>query len=85
MCNQDRGTPKRISKENDMITLTLVSGGIEGLQEFMDASPLECMICARACVVIRVVHHRSENLIYQGHAINFLQEFSGFLRSGCIP
>ena len=84
-CNQNRGTPKHFSKDNDMIPLTLVSGSIEGLQECMDASTLERMLCARACKVMRVVRHRNGNFIYQGHAISFLQDFYGVFRSGCIP
>ena len=51
----------------------------------MDASLLERMICARACTVMCMVHHLSGNLIYQGHSINFLQEFVGFFRSDFIP
>ena len=61
-----------------MILLTLVFGNIEEIQECMDESSLEHMICDRACTVMCVVRHRSGNLIYQGHAINFLQDFSGF-------
>ena len=68
-----------------MITLTLVSGGIEGLQECMDASTLERMLGARACTVMHVVRHQSGYLIYQCCAINFLQYFDGFFRSGSIP
>ena len=51
----------------------------------MDASPLDRMICARACTVMCMVHHLSGNLIHQGHSINFLQEFAGFFRSDYIP
>ena len=68
-----------------MIPLTLVSGSIEELQECIDAPPLDRMLFARACTVMHVVRHQSGNLIYQGHAINFLQYFSGFFRSGYIP
>ena len=83
--NQDRVTPNLFSKDNDMIPLTLVYGSIEGLRECMDASTLERMLCARACKVMRLVRHRNGNFIYQGHAINFLQDFYGVFRSGCIP
>ena len=84
-CKRDRGNPKLFSKENDMIPLTLASGSIEELQECIDASPLERMLCARACTVMRVVRHQSGNLIYQGHSINFVQDFAGFFRTGGIP
>ena len=47
-----------------MIPLALVSGSIEELQECMDASPLDRMLYARACKVMRVVHHRNVNFIY---------------------
>ena len=68
-----------------MIPLTLVSGSTEELQEYIDASPLEHMLFARACTVMRVVRHRNGNLIYQCRDINLLQDFSGVFRSGCIP
>ena len=61
------------SKDNDMIPLTLVSGSIEELQEYMNVSRLDSMFCDRACKVMRVLCHRRGNLIYQGHTINFLQ------------
>jgi hypothetical protein len=68
-----------------MIPQTLVSGSVAELSQCLDATPLERMLCARACTVMRVVRHRSGNLIYHGHAINFVQDFVGFFRSGSIP
>ena len=58
--------------------MILSSGSIEKLQECMDASPLGRMLFARACTVIHGLRNQSGNLIYQGHAINLLQDFSEF-------
>ena len=34
---------------------------------------------------MRVLRHKSGNLIYESHGINFLQDFEGIFGSGFIP
>jgi len=63
---------------NDMIPLTLVSRTVEALWDIADATPLECMLVALACPVMRVVCHHSRGLCFQGHTANFLQGFNSF-------
>ena len=74
----------RYSAANDMIPLTLASGVVEELQDIADASPLECMLVALACPVMRIVRHVGGSIRYQNHCANFIQNFNS-LSTRIIP
>ena len=68
-----------------MTPLTLSSGEVPELADIADATPLECMLVALACPIMRVVRHRSGSLLYQNHCVNFLQGFDSFFGTIAIP
>jgi len=68
-----------------MIPLTFSSGIVAYLQDVVDATPLECMLVALACPVMRVVRHTSGVAIYDSHCINFLQNTSAFSTVRRLP
>ena len=85
-CKMDlrSGLTAKFSDANDMIPLTLASGVVEQLRDIADASPLECMLVALACPVMRIVRHVGGSVRYQSHCANFIQNFNS-LSTRIIP
>ena len=62
-----------------MIPLTLSSGTVQEMIDFTDAPPLEFMLVAISCLIMRIVCHTSGATIYSSHAVNVLQNSGVFL------
>ena len=58
-CKRDKHQSPQFSPQNDMIPLTLSSGTVQELINFTDATPLEFMLVAISCPIMRIVCHTS--------------------------